>query len=86
MNDSAAKSTNAILFGAAIGLVVGMLVAPKSGRENRERIKHEYAKTKDQLQKGAHDIAGKAKNTANKMKQDSDAMLNDTGTNEMGPI
>lgn len=86
MSDSAAaKNANAMLFGAAIGLAAGMLLAPKSGRENRERLMHEYGKTKDQLQRGSHDIVEKAKSTANKMKHKSEEKMDDMQSQDYPP-
>ena len=80
MSDSqAARSANALMFGAALGLAVGMLVAPRSGRENRERLKHEYEKTRDQLQKGAQQASDKIRTTAQRKKHEAEQMVDETG-------
>tara|TARA_B100000678_G_scaffold126621_1_gene106012 strand:- start:573 stop:860 length:288 start_codon:yes stop_codon:yes gene_type:complete len=58
-------------FGAVVGFVTGVLIAPKSGKETREDIKHAATSAKekavevasDATEKGkemAHDVAGKA--------------------------
>jgi gas vesicle protein len=72
MSTATSKNANALLFGALIGLAAGMLFAPKSGRENRERLAREYGKTKEHLHKSSQELMSKAKDTTNKLKRKTD--------------
>lgn len=47
------------IAGAAIGVVAGVLTAPKSGRETREDIKQKTNDVADQLQGSAEDVRKK---------------------------
>ncbi len=80
------RSANALLFGAALGLAVGMLVAPKSGRENRERLAQEYQKTRDHVQKGAQSMSEKVKSTAKRAKNDAESVASDSGQDYPSPV
>lgn len=46
-----AKLTAGAILGAAAGVVAGLLVAPKSGKETRNDIKHQAAALKDKAAK-----------------------------------
>jgi len=65
------------VFGAIAGFVTGILLAPKSGKETREDIKHVALDTKDKVA----DEAGKAKDaavkTANDVKNKAEEVVGD---------
>jgi len=55
-----------LLTGAAIGGIIALLYAPKSGKETREDIKSKFA----ELEKELEELKGKAGQKAGKIKSD----------------
>ena len=56
-----------LLVGTLIGVAVGLLMSPKSGRENREELKRKAKEMRDKVQQGrdkAMELADKAKRKA----------------------
>lgn len=49
------------VFGAVVGFVTGVLVAPKSGKETREDLKNAANSAKDKTVEVAHDVARRGK-------------------------
>ena len=64
------KSVNSfltgLLAGAAIGGIVALLYAPRSGKETREQLKTRF----DELEKELEDLKGKASQKTGKIKED----------------
>lgn len=56
------KSLPGILIGLAAGAVLGLLLAPQSGKKTRRRINHDsesfFKNLQDQLQEGLESIKG----------------------------
>lgn len=57
-----------IVAGSAIGIVTGLLLAPKSGKELRQDISDKAENVKDVAQDKAGDIKDEAKDKASKAK------------------
>jgi gas vesicle protein len=55
-----------LLAGAAIGGIIALLYAPKSGKETREQIKNKF----DELEKELENLKGKAGQKTGKIKED----------------
>lgn len=55
-----------LLAGAAIGGIIALLYAPKSGKETRDQIKKKFS----ELEKELDNIKGKAGQKTGKLKQD----------------
>ena len=55
-----------LLAGAAIGGIIALLYAPKSGKETREQIKKKFS----ELEKELDNIKGKAGQKTGKIRQD----------------
>jgi gas vesicle protein len=55
-----------LLTGAAIGGIIALLYAPRSGKETREQIKNKF----DELEKELEDLKGKASLKTGKIKED----------------
>jgi gas vesicle protein len=55
-----------LLTGAAIGGIVALLYAPKSGKETREQIKRKF----EELEKDLENLKGQASHKAGKVKDD----------------
>jgi gas vesicle protein len=64
------KSANSfltgLLTGAAIGGILALLYAPKSGKETREQIKNKF----DELEKELEELKGKASQKTGKIKEE----------------
>jgi gas vesicle protein len=64
------KSANSfltgLLAGAAIGGIIALLYAPKSGKETREQIKNKF----NDLEKELEELKGKASQKTGKIKED----------------
>lgn len=58
-NDS--KLLVGLVLGAAAGVVAGMLLAPESGKDTREKIKNSTLDLKDDLEAKLHDLSKKIK-------------------------
>lgn len=56
------------LFGAAVGLVAGLLTAPKSGKETRADIKAKASDIKNQAAKTGADLRDKAEDVVDDVK------------------
>ena len=59
-NDSGASFTIGFLVGAAVGVAIGFLYAPKPGSETREMLRHKAEEAREK----AEEVAEKAKETA----------------------
>jgi gas vesicle protein len=55
-----------LLTGAAIGGIIALLYAPRSGKETREQIKNKF----DELEKELEDLKGKASQKTGKIRED----------------
>jgi len=49
MSDNSTNSVVALLTGAAVGAVFGILYAPQSGKDTREQLREEAFKAKDKI-------------------------------------
>ena len=58
--DSGVSFTIGFIFGAAVGVAIGFLYAPKAGKETRELLKEKAEKTREKVS----EVAEKAKETA----------------------
>lgn len=58
--DSGASFTIGLLIGAAVGVAIGFLYAPKPGSETREMLKHKAEEAREK----AGEVAEKTKETA----------------------
>lgn len=56
-----------LLAGLAIGAAIGILYAPQSGRETREKLKHKVGETREK----AEEILEEAKERAKKIVEDA---------------
>lgn len=65
------KFLKGVIIGGAIGAALGMLFAPKSGKETREKLMKEADRLKDELEKYADDFSDKA----NEMRADIEQKL-----------
>lgn len=61
-------------FGAVVGFVTGVLVAPKSGKETRQDIKNVAVSAKDKTVEVASDAAEKGKEIAQDMVEKADEL------------
>ena len=50
-----------LCFGAAIGVALGLLYAPKSGKETRDELLDRFEKLRERADQTAHDIAEMAR-------------------------
>ena len=62
-----------LLAGTAIGGIIALLYAPKSGKETRDQIKKKFS----ELEKELDNIKGKAGQKTGKIKQDLDKKIAD---------
>jgi gas vesicle protein len=62
------KKILTVLGAAAAGVVAGILMAPKSGKETREDIKKKAVEFKDEAEKRAKQAQGAAKDSAESVK------------------
>lgn len=69
-----------LLAGGAIGALLGLLFAPKSGRELREDIKHKSDEYMDDAEKYIADARTKAKDLINEGKKRSEKLISDART------
>jgi gas vesicle protein len=60
-NNEGSGSTTWFIVGALVGVAVGMLLAPKAGRESREMIRDQARNWRDK----ANDQAGRLRERAN---------------------
>lgn len=58
-NESAAGFGIGLLVGAALGVAIGMLYAPHSGRETRAMLREKAGEVKDRAKRAIGDIRGK---------------------------
>ncbi len=61
MKKSNGKIFGSLVLGALIGSAIGVLFAPKSGKETREELLAEIERLKKDLEKYANDFSDKAK-------------------------
>ena len=65
------------VFGAIAGFVTGVLVAPKSGKETREDLKHVAVSTKDTVVEKAEDAKDLAEKKAKEAKAWGEEVVGD---------
>ena len=63
--DSGISFTIGFIFGAAVGVAIGFLYAPKPGKETRELLKEKAEKTRETVS----EVTEKAKETAAETRQ-----------------
>lgn len=68
----------ALVSGAAIGAVVGILYAPDSGEKTRKKIKKETEKAQDQFAKKYQETTSNLTSKARQARLDFEARLEDT--------
>ncbi len=68
-SNNMASFTLGLLFGAIVGSVAGLFVAPKSGEETRTYIVDELTKLRDQAEDVMSDLSGVSGQWATKAKQ-----------------
>lgn len=66
----------AILAGAAVGAVAGILMAPERGEETRKRIGKGFKDGTDELSKKFDDLKSQVKSTLNSNKKDFNSTIN----------
>ncbi len=59
----------ALVVGAAVGAVLGLLFAPKSGKELREEIKEKAAEGAEELKAKAEELKTKAEDIAHQVRE-----------------
>lgn len=64
------KTVFGILFGAAIGVILGLLFAPKSGKETREKLSGKAEAVKDEINYKTHELKDKVVEKAEKVQED----------------
>lgn len=69
-----------LLIGGSIGAVLGLLFAPKSGRELREDIRNKSDEYLDDAEKYIADARTKAKDLINEGKKRSEKLISDAKT------
>ncbi len=69
--NGSSKLLTGLIIGAAAGSVIGILMAPRAGRETREKLKNEAEKLKEELKNCSNDL--KVKTT--KFKNDFEEKL-----------
>ena len=74
------KKVLAIIGAAAAGVVAGILVAPKSGKETREDLKNKANDMKDKAQKTADDVRKKADKLKDESLKKADEVKKDAST------
>ncbi|NNF20088.1 MAG: YtxH domain-containing protein [Flavobacteriaceae bacterium] len=78
MNNNSGNVLLALLTGAAIGGIAGILYAPDKGEETRKRLKDGALKTRDDLNVRLHKAADELTKTADAKKADFDRRLDET--------
>ena len=63
------KLLKGLIIGGAIGTALGMLLAPRSGKETREKLMAEAEKLKAELEKYAEDFSEKAQEAKQELEQ-----------------
>lgn len=63
--DEAMGTVGTLLFGAAIGAVVALLVTPKSGQELRKDLAREAERVSDRLSETSHELTETVKSKIN---------------------
>ncbi|HRO09502.1 MAG TPA: YtxH domain-containing protein [Saprospiraceae bacterium] len=63
------KMLKGLLIGGAIGTAIGMLFAPRSGKETREKLMGEAERLKGELEKYANDFSDKAQELKKDLEQ-----------------
>ena len=67
----------AILAGAAVGAVAGILMAPEKGEETRKRIGKGFKTSTDELNKKFDDLKSQVKSALNNNKRNFEATINE---------
>lgn len=65
------------LIGTAVGVIVGFLTAPKSGKETRADIKNKAGEIKDDVSKKAEEIGKDASKIASDVKEKAKDVADD---------
>jgi gas vesicle protein len=68
------------LFGAAVGVVAGVLTAPKSGKETRDELKVKAEKAKAEVGKKAEYAASKANDISKEAKSKGQEIVENVKT------
>ena len=76
--DSGANFVVGFFFGAVVGAAIGLLYAPRPGRETREIIRHKAEEVKER----AEEVAAKAKDAAVEAKHKVGAKLHHEAAGE----
>ncbi len=63
------KLLKGLVIGGAIGAALGMLFAPRSGKETREKLMGEAERLKAELEKYAEDFSAKAQEAKREIEQ-----------------
>ena len=69
------------LFGAAVGVVTGILAAPKSGKETRTDLRNKADEIKTEAIKNAQAMTEKAEKVATDVKTKADQMASEAKMN-----
>jgi gas vesicle protein len=64
------KILKAGLLGVILGAIAGLFLAPKSGKETREELKHKAEEIKDKAMATAEKVEKKAEETVEEIKSD----------------
>ncbi|MCY0881785.1 MAG: YtxH domain-containing protein [Firmicutes bacterium] len=76
MNDKTWDRVSGLIIGAAIGAIAGLLLAPKSGEETRDIIKHRTQDSVGQLQNNLQGIRDNVTQLSQKVSKLSKNVLN----------
>ena len=73
---SAGKFIAGFIVVGIVGAVTGVLLAPQSGEETREKIKESSQKAYDKAHSAVKEIQEKAENVSNEMAKKGEALIN----------
>jgi gas vesicle protein len=90
---SSGRFLGGLLIGGALGAIIGLLVAPRSGEETREIIREEldarWNQSTEKLKKRTDALKTKATDTAEQLREKTQALateLEETGRETWGKI
>lgn len=72
--DNSGKVLFAALVGAAAGAVAGIMLAPASGKETRDKVNKKAKKMKKEASRNIEDITEKGNEVLNKIKKQADTV------------
>lgn len=75
----------AAALGAVVGFVAGVLLAPKSGRETREQLRHGAEEAAHKAKHGYETIKDKATHTAQQLRRRKDQLAEDLEASVTNP-